>query len=59
MEDQCGYMGFNIDKVVIGMLKLMKQKGILEDQEILDLLWDAKDPMFPWNRQDIKELIKL
>jgi len=59
MEDQCGYMGFNIGKVVIGMLKLMKQKGILEDQEILDLLWDAKDPMFPWNRQDIKELIKL
>ncbi|MBI5569722.1 MAG: hypothetical protein HY914_07240 [Desulfomonile tiedjei] len=59
MEDQCSYMGFNIGKVVIGMLKLMKQKGLLEDQEILDLLWDAKDPLFPWNRQDIKELIKL
>jgi hypothetical protein len=59
MEDQCSYMGFNVGKVVIEMLKLMKQKGLLEDQEILDLLWDAKDPLFPWNRQDIKELIKL
>ena len=59
MEDHSSYMGINIGKVVIEMLKLMKQKGLLEEQEILDILWDAKDPLFPWNRQDIKELIKL
>lgn len=59
MEGECSYMGFNVGKVVIGMLKLLHQKGLLDEQEILTLLWDAKDPMFPWNKQDIKELIKL
>jgi hypothetical protein len=53
------YYGFNIGQVVIGILKLLKNKGILEEQEILDLLWDAKEPLFPWTKQDIKELIKL
>jgi hypothetical protein len=53
------YYGFNIGQVVIGTLKLLKKKGLLEEQEVLDLLWDAKEPMFPWNKQEIKELIKL
>jgi hypothetical protein len=59
MADEYGYMGFNIGKVVIGTLKMLKQKGLLEESEILELLWDAKDPLFPWNKQEIKELIKL
>jgi hypothetical protein len=53
------YYGFNIGQVVIGTLKLLKKKGLLEEQEILDLLWEAKEPLFPWNKQEIKELIKL
>ncbi len=53
------YYGFNIGQVIIGTLKLLKNKGLLEEQEILDLLWDAKEPLFPWSKQEIKELIKL
>jgi hypothetical protein len=59
MEDQSSYMGFNIGKVVVGMLRVLKQKGLVQEAEILDVLWDAKDPMFPWNKQEIKELLKL
>ncbi len=57
MEEK--YFGFDIGKVMIGMLKMLRDKGVFEEQAILDLLWDAKDPYFPWNKQDIKELIKL
>jgi hypothetical protein len=57
MEDS--YFGFNLGKVVIGMLRLLKERGLLEEAAILDLLWDAKDAKFPWNKADIKELIKL
>ncbi|MFC1833911.1 hypothetical protein ACFL2Q_04150 [Thermodesulfobacteriota bacterium] len=53
------YFGFNVGKIVIGMLKIMKEKGIADEEAILDLLWEAKDAHFPWSRQDIKELIKL
>jgi len=53
------YYGFNVGQLIIGTLKLLKNKGLLEEGEILDLLWDAKEPLFPWNKQEIKELIKL
>jgi hypothetical protein len=59
MDNECSYMGFNIGKVVIGMLRVLKQRGLVEEAEILEVLWDAKDPLFPWNKQEIKELIKL
>jgi hypothetical protein len=53
------YFGFNVGKVLVGMLKLLKEKGVLEEQEILDMLWEAKEPRFPWTKNEIKELIKL
>jgi hypothetical protein len=53
------YYGFNTGEVLIGLIKILKSKGILEEKEVLDLLWDAKEPMFPWSKADIKELIKL
>jgi hypothetical protein len=57
MEDT--YFGFNVGKLVVEVLKLLKQKGVLEEVEILDILWEAKDPYFPWSKKDIKELLKL
>jgi predicted nucleic acid-binding protein len=51
--------GFNVSSVLVGILRLMKQKGILEEQEILDILWEAKDAQFPWTKEDIKDLLKL
>ncbi len=51
--------GFDVEKLLIEVLKLMKKKGVLEESEILDVLWNAKDPLFPWDKQDIKDLIKL
>lgn len=53
------YYGFKTGQVLISLLKLLKNKGLLEEREILDILWDAKDPTFPWSKNDIKELIKL
>ncbi len=53
------YFGFDIGKVIIGLLRLLKKKGLLEEEAILDLLWEAKEVEFPWDRNDIKELIKL
>lgn len=53
------YFGFNVGQVVIGLLRLLKQRGILEEEEILDILWEAKEPLFPWDRKEIKELLKL
>jgi len=53
------YFGFDVGKIVVGILKIMKNKGITDEEAILDLLWDAKDPTFPWSREDIKELLKL
>ena len=53
------YMGFDLAKVMIGTLKILNEKGLLEEKAILDLLWEAKDSHFPWTREDIKELIKL
>ncbi len=53
------YMGFDIGKVVIELLKHLNKKGILEEDKVLDILWEAKDPQFPWSKQDIKDLIKL
>jgi hypothetical protein len=51
--------GFNIGAIMVGILRLMKQKGLLTEDEILDVLWDAKDPLYPWNKQEIKQLLKL
>ena len=56
---QLDYFGFNVGEVVVGLLRLLKQREILKEEEILDLLWEAKEPLFPWNRQEIKELLKL
>jgi hypothetical protein len=53
------YFGFNVGKVLFSVIRLLKQKGMLEEDEILDLLWEAKDPLFPWSKKEIKELIKL
>ena len=53
------FFGFNVSNVLVGILRLMKQKGILEEQEILDILWEAKDAQFPWTKEDIKDLLKL
>jgi hypothetical protein len=53
------YYGFHLGKVTIGLIRLLKNRGLLEEEEILDLLWEAKDPLFPWTRQEIKELLKL
>jgi len=53
------YFGFNVGQVVIGLLRLLKQRGILKEEEILDILWEAKEPLFPWDRKEIKELLKL
>lgn len=57
MEDT--YMGFNVGKLLVQTLKLLREKGILEEAEILDILWEAKDPYFPWSKADIKDLLKL
>jgi hypothetical protein len=57
MENE--FFGFNVSNVLVGILRLMKQKGILEEREILDILWEAKDAQFPWTREDIKDLLKL
>lgn len=51
--------GFDVGAVIVGILRLMKQKGLLKEDEILQVLWDAKDPLYPWNKQEIKELLKL
>jgi hypothetical protein len=53
------YFGFHTGKVLVGIIRLLKQRGILEEDEILDVLWEAKEPLFPWTKQDIKELLKL
>ncbi len=53
------YFGFNVGKLVVEVLKLLKEKGVLEEEEILEILWEAKDPHFPWNKNEIKELLKL
>jgi hypothetical protein len=57
MENE--FFGFNIPNVMVSLLRLMKQKGILEEQEILDILWEAKDAQFPWTKEDIRDLLKL
>jgi hypothetical protein len=57
MQDD--YFGFNVGQVVISLLRLLKQRGILKEEEILDILWEAKEPLFPWDRKEIKELLKL
>jgi predicted nucleic acid-binding protein len=51
--------GFNVSDVLVGILRLMKQKGILQEKEILDILWEAKEAQFPWTKEDIKDLLKL
>jgi len=53
------YFGFDVGKLVIGLFRLLKERGVLEEEVILDLLWEAKDPHFPWDKSDIKELVKL
>jgi hypothetical protein len=48
-----------VEKLLIEVLKLLKERGVLDENEVLEVLWNAKDPYFPWDKQDIKELIKL
>lgn len=54
-----GPYGFDTGRLVIGLIKLLKDRGVLEENVVLDLLWDVKDPHFPWTKSDIKELLKL
>lgn len=54
-----GPYGFDTGKLLIGVIKLLKDKGVLEENAVLDLLWDVKDPLFPWTKSEIKELLKL
>ncbi|MCA1959918.1 MAG: hypothetical protein LDL33_03900 [Desulfomonile sp.] len=54
-----GPYGFDTGKLVIGLIKLLKERGVLEENAVLDLLWEVKDPFFPWSKADIKELLKL
>jgi len=53
------YFGFNVGELVVSLLRILRQRGILEEDEVLDILWEAKEPLFPWDRQQIKELLKL
>ncbi len=53
------YFGFDLGKLVLSTLKALKEKGVLEESTVLDLLWDAKEARFPWTKADIKELLKL
>ena len=57
MEDS--YFGLDVGKVLVGTLKLLKQKGLLQEEEVLDVLWEAKDPLFQWTKKEIKDLLKL
>jgi hypothetical protein len=56
---QQDYFGFNVGELLVNLLRLLKQRGVLEEEEILDILWEAKEPLFPWDKQQIKELLKL
>ncbi len=53
------YFGFHVGKVLVGIIRHLKQRGVLEESEILDVFWEAKDPLFPWSKEEIKELLKL
>jgi peptide methionine sulfoxide reductase MsrA len=53
------YFGFNVGKVLIEVIKVLKERELLKEEEILDILWEAKDPHFPWDKRDIKDLLKL
>jgi len=53
------YFGFNVGKLLVGLIRLLKEKGVLDEQELLDVLWDAKEPFFPWSKSEIKDLLKL
>jgi hypothetical protein len=53
------YFGFNVGKLLVGLMRLLRRKGLIEEDELLDMLWEAKEPYFPWSRQEIKELLKL
>ncbi len=50
---------FNQEKVVIELLKVLGKKGLLTEDEVLNILWEAKDPFFPWSKTDIKDLFNL
>ena len=50
---------FNQEKVVIELLKVLRHKGLLTEDEVLNILWEAKDPFFPWSKTDIKDLFNL
>jgi len=53
------YFGFHVGKVLVGIIRLLQQRGILEESEILEILWEAKEARFPWSKEEIKELLKL
>ncbi len=57
MEDT--YFGFKTGELLVALIRTLKQKGVLTEEEALDMLWNAKESMFPWSKQEIKELIKL
>ncbi len=59
MEIEQGASGFDLQKIVIDLLRVLKAKGALTEAEVLDILWEAKDPYLPWSKRDIKDLFKL
>jgi hypothetical protein len=59
LDTDLTYQGFHMGKLLISLLRALKQKGLLEEEALLDILWEAKDPAFPWSKQDIKELLNL
>ncbi|MEW6347936.1 MAG: hypothetical protein AB1646_02645 [Thermodesulfobacteriota bacterium] len=59
MEIEPESSAFDMQKVLIGLLRILKSKGALTEAEALDILWDAKDPFLPWSKRDIKDLFKL
>lgn len=57
MEDS--HFGFDVGKMIVGLIRMLKENGVLEEEQLLDMLWEAKEPEFPWSKEDIKLLLKL
>lgn len=52
-------LDFDLERLLISVLRTLKKKGVLTEDEIMDALWDAKDPNWPWTKKEMKEIVKL
>lgn len=52
-------LDFDVERLLISTLKLLKQKGALKEDEVLNLFWEAKNPNWPWTKKEMKEILKL